>query len=492
MRNSLILTLGILLVMLSFTTVSASSSILQVDLDIVDSYIHGEMDELHIPGLEAVIVQKDQVVYAKGFGIADESGHAVTAHTPMILGSVSKGFTALAVMQLVEADKVDLDTPVTKYIPAFRFADNPDMNPPDVWKQITVRQLLNHTSGIPEYAGANSWMSGYAGDDALERQIASFVDFRLIHLPGSAFTYSNANYQTLGLIVQAVSGEPFESYVQTHIFVPLEMRNSHLLVSEAKEIATGYRFFFGKPIASPNIPFPRSDVPSAFAISTAEDMGHYLIAHMNGGRYGDVQILLPQGIEELRYSTVDIDNGYKYAMGWAVDPDGNISHNGETPTFTSSIRIEGDWGVFVVRNIAANQREQRMEEIAPGILSILRGEEPVQNTVDPSYRRIMIGLAVILILQIVGNISAWRKLWRHEPVQRSTRTGIGITIGMLIYLSLALALCYAGPISNHRNFIVLFQSAPDQLLLLGVNVILALIGAITQSFRLIRLPKVQR
>ena len=492
MRKSFILTLSLLVTTSLFAiNVSAGSSAPQVDLEEVDSYIHAEMDELNIPGLEAVIVHKDQIVYAKGFGVADASGCAVTAQTPMVLGSVSKGFTALAIMQLVEAGKVDLDAPVLTYLSSFRLVDNPDMDPPDAWRQITVRHLLNHTSGIPEYAGANSFMNGYAGDDALEKQIASFADFKLTHLPGNSFAYSNANYQTLGMIVQTVSGESFESYVQTHIFEPLDMQNSYSLVADAKDIASGYRFFFGMPIASPRVPTPRSDAPSAFVMSNAEDMGRYLIAHMNGGRYGDVQILSKEGVDTLHLSTVDIDNGYKYAFGWAVDPDGNISHNGETPTFTSGIRIDGDWGVFVVRNIAANQREQRMDEIAPGILSIMQGKEPVQNSIDPSFRRIVIGLVVILILQVVGIVSAWKKLLKHETVQRSARIVIEIAFGLLVYLSLALALWYKGPISNHRNFVVLFQSAPDQLLLLGVNVILALIGVMTQTIRLVHLPKVQ-
>ena len=212
MRNPLTISLVILLMMSLFTiNVNASNSMPPFDLEKVDSYIHSEMEELNIPGLEAVIVHKDQVVYAKGFGIADPSGRAVTVHTPMILGSVSKGFTALAIVQLVEAGRVQLDAPVREYLPAFRLADNPNMDPPDAWKRITVRQLLNHTSGIPEYAGANSFMSNYAGDDALEKQVASFADFELIYLPGNSFAYSNANYQTLGLIVQTVSGEPFES-----------------------------------------------------------------------------------------------------------------------------------------------------------------------------------------------------------------------------------------------------------------------------------------
>ena len=109
MRKPFLLTLGLLIVTsLLAIHVSVGSSAPHADLEEVDNYIHAEMDELNIPGLEAVIVHKDQIVYARGFGVADASGRALTAQTPMMLGSVSKGFTALAVMQLVEAGHHDL------------------------------------------------------------------------------------------------------------------------------------------------------------------------------------------------------------------------------------------------------------------------------------------------------------------------------------------------------------------------------------------------
>jgi CubicO group peptidase (beta-lactamase class C family) len=91
---------------------------------------------------------------------------------------------------------------------------------------ITVRQLLNHTSGITEYTGVASWSSSYQGEDALEKQVRSFASFSLAGNPGSGFEYSNANCQVLGMIEQAVSGEAFEAYITQHIFTQLEMGHS--------------------------------------------------------------------------------------------------------------------------------------------------------------------------------------------------------------------------------------------------------------------------
>src|SRR5918912_1372739 len=118
------------------------------DIASIDAYINAQMQADHIPGVALGLVHNDQIVHLRGFGTADQSGRAVTPQTPFILASVSKSFTALAIMQLVEAGKVELDAPVQRYLPWFRVAD------PVASARITVRHLLYHTSGIPS--------SGYA------------------------------------------------------------------------------------------------------------------------------------------------------------------------------------------------------------------------------------------------------------------------------------------------------------------------------------------
>ena len=114
------------------------------DLASIDAYIEKEMREVHIPGLALGIVHNDEVVHLRGFGEAGPGGRAVTPQTPFILASASKSFTALAIMQLVESGKVDLNAPVRRYLPDFRVADEAAS------ARITVRHLLHHTSGLPE------------------------------------------------------------------------------------------------------------------------------------------------------------------------------------------------------------------------------------------------------------------------------------------------------------------------------------------------------
>ena len=210
------------------------------DFNTIDDYITARMERARIPGLSVAIVKGDQIVYLKGYGQADPAGRAVTPQTPFIIGSISKTFTALAAMQLVEAGKVDLDAPVQRYLPWFRVAD------PQASAQITVRSLLNHTSGLPQKADTFLWAD--QDDGVLERTVRYLKTVELAR-PIGTFGYSNANYQILGLIVQVVSGQSYEAYVEQHIFAPLDMQASFTSQRQAQQrgMATGYRWWFGFP-----------------------------------------------------------------------------------------------------------------------------------------------------------------------------------------------------------------------------------------------------
>ena len=214
----------------------------------------------HIPGLALGVVRGGEVVYLKGYGIAGPDGRAVTPQTPFILGSTSKSFTALAVMQLVEAGKIDLDAPVTSYLPWFRTADITASN------QITVRNLLNQDSGLGVYAGRQGLADNDQSSTALEQGVRQLAGLQLSQPVGKAFEYSNVNYTILGLIVQAVSGKPYEEYVQSEIFAPLDMTHSAAAITDptAKDIASGYRYWFYWPVAF-DAPYPTPDDASRFS-----------------------------------------------------------------------------------------------------------------------------------------------------------------------------------------------------------------------------------
>ena len=149
--------------------------------DAIDDYIDGQMRRLHIPGASLAIVEGDKIVYLRGFGRARPGGETPTPQTPFFIGSLTKSFTALAIMQLVEAGKVELDTPVQRYLPWFRVAD------PRASAQITVRHLLNHTSGLSMLQGQMILADMDDGPGATERQLRTLSTLKLSHPVGHPF-----------------------------------------------------------------------------------------------------------------------------------------------------------------------------------------------------------------------------------------------------------------------------------------------------------------
>ena len=336
--------LSLLLVGISSFRGSAAPASSEMNTKAIDEYVAARMRSARIPGLALVIVKGDQIVYSKGYGQADPSGRPVTLQTPFMIGSITKSMTALAVMQLVEAGQVELDAPVQRYLPWFRVAD------PQVSAQITVRQLIVQTSGIPQ--PMTSQMITDLDDGALERVVRALANEKLVSPPGQSFTYSNGNYNTLGLIVQTVSGQSYEEYVKQHIFAPLDMQNSFVSQAEAEQhgMAMGYRWWFGFPVAT-TLPYDRSDLPAGYIISSAEDMAHYLIAQMNGGRYRDASVLSPDGI-----ALIHTPVSTPYGLGWEFVQDNGrtlVNHDGGTPNFETALFFDPRErvGVYVAANI---------------------------------------------------------------------------------------------------------------------------------------------
>ncbi len=327
----------------AFRTAAQASSD-ESDFTAVDALITAHMKTAHIPGLSIAIVKGDQIVYLKGYGQADASGRPVTPHTPFIIGSISKTFTALAVMQLVASGKVELDAPVQRYLPWFRVAD------PQASAHITVRSLLNHTSGLPQKADTFVWTD--QDDGVLERAVRYLKTVALAR-PVGTFGYSNANYQILGLIVQTVSGQSYEAYVEQHLFAPLDMQASFTSQQQAQQhgMATGYRWWFGFPIPA-TLPYLRAELPAGYLISSAQDMAHYLIAQVNGGQYRNRSILSPQGIAFMQTRPARVP----YGNGWEVAALGGrtfVNQDGATANFQASMFFDpkARVGVFIAANV---------------------------------------------------------------------------------------------------------------------------------------------
>ena len=406
---------------------SAKPALTSGSYEEIDAYIEQQMHRLNLPGISLAIVEGDRIVHLRGFGRARPTGEAPSPQTPFMIGSITKSFTALAVMQLVEARKVELDVPVQRYLPWFRVAD------PQASAQMTVRQLLNQTSSLPLLP---SWQLLANFDDrpnATERQARALSTLKLTRPVGSAFEYSNLNYNLLGLIIEAASGESYADYIQNHIFNPLEMRHSYTSKAAAKldGLAVGHQSWFGIPIPVPDPPMPTGSLPAGLLISSAEDMAHYLIAYLNQGRYGENQILSPEGISEMHRPAAEaiswgVQTGW-YAMGWYVEEHGKtkvISHTGMMPDFYTYMALLPEQKKGLVLQVNANHftGEMILAEVGAGMAALLAGNLPVpiQLGAIPWAQRSLLLIPLLQIAGVAATLLLLRR-WRWDPQRIPSR-----------------------------------------------------------------------
>lgn len=417
-----------------------------VPYEAIDAYIEHHRRRLKIPGVALAIVEGGQIVHLRGFGRTSPGGDVPCPRTPFVLGSTTKSFTALAVMQLVESGKVQLDAPVQRYLPWFRVADL------QASAQITVRHLLYQISGLPGLPGMILLADLDDRPDAAERQARALSALKLARPVGSAFGYSNLNYNLLGLVVEAASGEPYADYIQHHIFDPLGMAHSYTGQAEARRngLAVGHRYWFALPVAAPNLPTPRGSLPSGQLISCSEDMARYLIAHLNGGRYGDVQLLSAAGIDELHRGGVDaremgVSIG-QYGMGWFITDIGQTTtvwHGGNVPDFSSYMALlpEQKKGVVLLVNADNYGLPPVLAEVGLGVTALLAGQQPapLQLGLIPWAMRALLLLPLLQIAGVAATLRSVRR-WRREPALRPSRRSLwGLHILLPLIPNLALA-----------------------------------------------------
>jgi CubicO group peptidase (beta-lactamase class C family) len=402
----------------------------------VDAFVREAMEERGVPGAAVVVVHDGEILHARGYGKADAGGRPVTPQTPFRIGSSTKSFTALAVMQLVEEGEVDLQAPVRRYLPWFRLADA------DASARITVADLLYQTSGIPSEANAAALADPKL---TLEENVRALRDVAPDRPVSGSFAYSNPNYDALGLIVEEVSGQPYADYLQQHILDPLDMRHSFATPTSMGRgrLATGHQWFFGVPRATPDRFIP-GQLPAGFVSASAEDMGHYLIAQTSGGRYGDTRVLSSEGIAALHAPGPNTEvprdpsaggTGGGYAMGWidgevygvpAVWHNGDDSRNGSLMVLSKN-----GWAMALLVNSSSPLSElEPTEYLASGVTRLLEGKEPLPTGMPSIGRTYLVFDAVLLALSVpilaaALRLPRWhRNLRRRLPTRPPWRTAL--------------------------------------------------------------------
>jgi CubicO group peptidase (beta-lactamase class C family) len=306
----------LLLALLAF--VMASGSQASTSRPSVDEFIDRELPASGAPGVAYAIVHSDEVRSgARGTTLAG-SDRPLTPDTPFLIGSISKSFTALAIMQLVGAGKVDLDASIRTYLAVFQ--GHPS-------GAITVRQLLSHTSGYSTVQGNSLHQNTSWSEGELAEHVARVAGWEPAYPAGERWEYSNTNYQVLGALIEAVSGEDYAGYVQAHILDPIGMKNS--FVSDGRhpgKSAIGHRPWFGGNRAYETGRTERVNAPAGGVFASANDLALYLAMMLNGE---DDIISAAKKAEMLRPAS---EASPFYGLGWFLDVEaGTAFHGGLVP-----------------------------------------------------------------------------------------------------------------------------------------------------------------
>jgi len=377
------------------------------DLAAIDAFVADRMRRHGIPGVAIAVVRGGEVIHARGFG-ADGRGLPMTADTPLYIGSVSKSFTGLAIMQLVEQGRIDRDAPIRSYLPWFEVAD------PDASARITVRQLLGHASGLSDLRYLESLR--LPDDATIEEGVRDLRRAEPVAPPGREFHYFNPNYAVLGHLIEVVSGQPYADYLREHVFEPLAMRRTFTdpEAARAAGLARGHLQAFGVPVPREQ-PFRQHGLPAGYLMSTANDMAHYLIAMNGGGSYGDRQVLSRFAMIELHAPS---GPGGFYANGWFVgDHRGHrlVQHGGTNEAFKAEAMLLPDDDLALV--LLANQSTLPMAlfayaDLSAGLLDLLVGETPAPPPFTMRTLGAVLGVAFLVQLAFIARDAARLPRWR--------------------------------------------------------------------------------
>ncbi len=439
--------------------------------DSIEDFIDAEMPSSGVPGVAYAVVANGEVTSVGARGVVKlGSDTDVTPDTPFVIGSISKSFTALAVMQLVEAGKVDLDAEVSQYLDVFRGQST---------GAITIRQLLSHTSGFSTMQGNASQPNDTDGMGELAGRVEGLAQEDLAHQPGERWEYSNANYQILGRLIEVISAQDYQAYVTTNILEPVGMEHSFVADGEVHEsMAIGHTpWFFTKRPRSENAT-DRGTAPQGGIIASANDLALYMQMMMNG----EDDVLSAEG-KALMMRPANAASP-DYGFGWSVEGNGSVWHAGVSPGFESLATLfPGEKsGVVVMVNGGSGLGFGETSQLREGITATALGRDYVGD----DSRRLQKGLFLALMLLPIVYLLSMLWAWRHRTeVRAKASNGFGrfsLLFPVLTTLAAAWVFLFLVPSLAGAPLSAILLFAPDLGLLL---VAAAVTGVLWAVFRLV-------
>ena len=272
-----------------------------------------------IPGLGVGLVEEGEIVYAQAFGVQSlATGVPVTTDSLFCVASIAKCFVACAIMQLVEQDLLCLDAPLVEFLPDF-------LLDADHFQEITLRQILSHTSGIPEMDEIeyeHLVVQPEYDEESPARYVRTLSNRKMIGLPGEKFAYSNIGYNVLGYLIARRTGKTFEDYMKAHILTPAGMSDSTFFFPNVPldRLAVPH-LRIPQLVPNPVLPYHRADAPASFLYTSVNEMCRWAMTSLNRGTYFGQRLLSPGSYDQMW--TPAVQRGYppfreEMGLGWAL------------------------------------------------------------------------------------------------------------------------------------------------------------------------------
>lgn len=355
----------------------------------VDQYLNNYLDRIPVPGFSIVIVEDKDVLFAKGYGVETYGKQKrMTPQSTVAIGSLGRGFTAMAIMQLVEKGSIDLDEPIITYLPWFQTANK------NFSDQITLRMCLSNTTGIPPQFESLPNLDDSSSSELFLRSLeGSFIKRK----PGLSHEFSDEGYVLAGQIIQEVTGQPYSDYIATQVLQPLGMTRSAASQAVANTMDIVYGHEMGLDHCHPAI----KGVTDANYIAagsefyaSAADLGKYMIALLNGGRYKGQQVVQSESVEEIFKPNTSFQglgtmlggNGIdiQYALGWmemTIEEREILIHTGNNGNVASIMGINRakNQAFVLLFNADVNRLDRfeypGMEHAVNNVIHILNAED---------------------------------------------------------------------------------------------------------------------
>ena len=383
------------IIVLLFTLVMVASCFAQSKKQIIEGPEGVILDSLLTPyllqlrdltnnnaGLAVGVTKGDKIIYARTFGFSNiEDSIKADLNTVFHIASVSKPFTAAAIVKLLEQGKLNLDDFIVKHIPEFEMKD-------PSYKQITIKQILTHTSGIPRHVSVGDWENPVYGDKALEKNLEDIKPLMLDFDPGKEFNYSNSAYDILGIIISRASGLTFEEFMQTYILFSAGMTNS--FYSKPQDaLPENWAVPYSYGIETQNwSPFPYSEnyFPSSGLHTTLLDMCNWGMLYANNGRHKDNVVIQPDYFSLLSAPNFDTPWGDKIGLSWFVKSYLDhpiIMHQGNDTGFESLMYVYPKDSISIV--IMANRDFSRTGRIINAVSEFFFEQKAKDYSVSAKY-----------------------------------------------------------------------------------------------------------